>query len=116
MPAMSMTGRHAATDDHVPFWATAAVGFVSFLVAFHLVFAAADKRVLKPLPQQPDPVPTAAPINSTFAGLTTFRGNASRSYMGEGPVPSSPQVRWRYPLDGSKMCADSTIGLDGSSD
>jgi hypothetical protein len=115
MPAMSMTGRHAATDDHVPFWATAAVGFVAFLVAFHLVFAAADKRVLKPLPQQPDPVPTAAPINSTFAGLTTFRGNASRSYMGEGPVPSSPQVRWRYPLDGSKMCADSTIGLDGSS-
>ena len=111
---MSTTGRHAATRDHVPFWAAALVGFVSFLVAFNLVFAAADQRVLKPLPGQPDPVPTAAPINSRFAGLTTFRGNASRSYYGEGPVPQAPAIRWRYPLDGSKMCSDSTIGLDGS--
>jgi PQQ-like domain len=114
MPRMSTTGRHAATRDHVPFWAAALVGFVSFLVAFNLVFAAADQRVLKPFPVQPDPVPTAAPINSRFAGLTTFRGNASRSFFGEGPVPQAPTVRWRYPLDGTKMCADSTIGLDGS--
>jgi PQQ-like domain len=114
MRAMSMTGRHAATSDHVPFWAAALVAFVSFLVAFNLVFAAADKRVLKALPRPTGPVATAAPINSSFPGLTTFRGNASRSYVGEGPVPSAPRVRWRYPLDGSKMCADSTIGLDGS--
>ena len=28
------------------------------------------------------------PINTAIEGLTTFRGNASRSYYGEGPVPA----------------------------
>jgi hypothetical protein len=31
------------------------------------------------------------------AGLTTFRGNPTRTYYGEGPVPTSPEVLWRYP-------------------
>ncbi len=110
---MSRTGRHAATDDHVPFWTALLVGFVTFLVGFHLVFTAVDKRVLKALPPPDGPVSTAAPINGTYEGLSTFRGNASRSYYGEGPVPQDPAIRWRYPVD-SKMCADSTIGLDGS--
>jgi outer membrane protein assembly factor BamB len=54
----------------------------------------------------------AAPINTTFDGLTTFRGNASRSYYGEGPVPLQPVIRWRVPSN--KMCSRSTIGLDGT--
>src|SRR5439155_13581370 len=34
---------------------------------------------------QPGPEPTQGPINTAFPGLTTFRGNASRDYYGEGP-------------------------------
>jgi PQQ-like domain len=52
------------------------------------------------------------PINTKFGGLTTFRGNASRDYYGEGPVPKDPVVRWRYPSTGG-MCSKST-GIDGT--
>ena len=45
------------------------------------------------------PPPAAAPINTTIEGLTTFRGNATRSYYGTGPVPSHPSVLWEYPED-----------------
>jgi outer membrane protein assembly factor BamB len=47
------------------------------------------------------------PINKGFPGLVTFRGNASRDYYGEGPVPMHPLVRWRYPESGS-LCSKST--------
>jgi hypothetical protein len=59
-------------------------------------------------PASPTPTasPTAGPINTDFAGLTTWRGNASRSYYGEGPVPSGPVVRWRYPSSGG-LCGQS---------
>jgi outer membrane protein assembly factor BamB len=50
--------------------------------------------------------PTAGPINTKFPGLTTFRGNASRSWYGEGPVPTNPVVLWRYPSSGG-MCSQS---------
>jgi len=54
----------------------------------------------------------AEPINTTFPGLTTWRGNATRTYYGEGPVPVAPLVRWRVPA--RKMCSRSTVGLDGT--
>ena len=41
-------------------------------------------------------------------GLLTFRGNATRTYYGEGPVPEAPEVVWSYP-DGA-MCSKSTAG------
>ncbi len=42
------------------------------------------------------------PINTTFEGLIMFRGNASRTYYGEGPVPSDPQILWKFgPMSGS---------------
>jgi WD40 repeat protein len=41
------------------------------------------------------------------AGLLTFRGNPTRSFYGQGPVPSDPQVLWSYPEDGG-MCAISS--------
>jgi outer membrane protein assembly factor BamB len=50
------------------------------------------------------------PINEGVAGLTTFRGNASRTYHGRGPVPKDPVVLWRYPSSGA-MCS---ISDDGS--
>jgi hypothetical protein len=39
-------------------------------------------------------------------GLTTFRGNLTRSYHGEGPVPRRPKVLWRYPRTGA-LCSRS---------
>ncbi len=57
--------------------------------------------------------PTAAPpegegaINPEVPGITTFRGNLTRSYYGEGPVPTRPEIRWRYPASGG-LCSPST--------
>jgi len=42
------------------------------------------------------------PIQTGFEGLTMFRGNASRTYYGEGPVPTTPHVLWKFgPMRGS---------------
>ena len=33
-----------------------------------------------------------------------FRGNGSRTYYGEGPLPSNPQILWRFgPMSGMSM-------------
>jgi outer membrane protein assembly factor BamB len=60
----------------------------------------------------PGGVPTPGPVNRKVQGLTTFRGNLSRSYYGEGPVPANPVVRWREP--DQKMCMISIVGPDSS--
>ncbi|MEX2275797.1 MAG: PQQ-binding-like beta-propeller repeat protein [Actinomycetota bacterium] len=52
-------------------------------------------------------VRTAPPIGTEVTGLTTFRGNATRTYYGEGPLPSRPRVLWRYPPSGG-LCSQST--------
>jgi hypothetical protein len=46
--------------------------------------------------------------SDTVPGLLTFRGNPTRSYYGEGPVPTAPQVLWSYP-EGT-MCGQSSDG------
>ena len=71
----------------------------------------------EPTPTNPSPTPSASPtrepdpspqpINTTFTGMTTFRGNATRSWYGEGPVPEDPRVLWRYPESGS-LCSHSS--------
>jgi outer membrane protein assembly factor BamB len=45
-------------------------------------------------------------------GTLQFRGNPTRTWYGEGPVPSRPVVQWRFPKtkNGEGMCADSPIG------
>ncbi len=50
-----------------------------------------------------------APINRKFAGVTMFRGNATRTYYGEGPVPKHPEMLWRFPEEGV-MSAQSEVG------
>lgn len=55
----------------------------------------------------PSAAPTPGPINTSFPGLTTFRGNAERTFYGEGPIPLRPKVLWRYPSSGS-LCSTST--------
>lgn len=53
-----------------------------------------------------DSVATPGPINTSFRGITTFRGNATRSYYGEGPVPMNPVIRWHSPESGG-LCSTS---------
>ncbi|CAN5746226.1 hypothetical protein BH18ACT17_BH18ACT17_15650 [soil metagenome] len=56
-------------------------------------------------------VRTPKPANRSFDGVTTFRGNATRSYYGRGPVPLDPVVRWRHPQRAG-LCSDSIVGPD----
>ena len=46
------------------------------------------------------------PYGTEVEGLLTFRGNPSRTYYGEGPVPDAPDLKWRYP--DAAMCSQST--------
>lgn len=63
-----------------------------------------------PTPTEPPPLtPESGPANTTFAGLTTFRGNASRSWYGRGPIPRrEPSILWRYPVSGSLCMTSAT--------
>ncbi len=63
-----------------------------------------------PMPA-PGGVKTPGPVNTTFPGLTMFRGNLTRSNYGQGPVPSDPVIRWREPVR-AKMCSNSIVGID----
>ena len=95
--------------DHLPFWA--------FVVLVAVAVLALVTAVVAPAPSAPalaQGLGPAAPINTQFPGLTTFRGNASRSYYGEGPVPTDPVKRWTYPSDGTKLCSNSAEGGPGS--
>jgi hypothetical protein len=47
--------------------------------------------------------------STEVAGSLTFRGNPTRTYMGRGPVPRAPKVRWFTPADGG-MCSSSSVG------
>ena len=55
----------------------------------------------------PTPDPSPQPINTSFDGMTTFRGNATRSWYGAGPVPARPVVAWHYPPTGG-LCSTSS--------
>ena len=87
-----------------PVWLAVLVTIVGVLSVIHAARGVAATNE-PPFPRPNGPVQVPEPINTTFPGLTTFRGNASRSYYGQGPVPTAPVVRWVYPSDGSKMCA-----------
>ena len=60
-----------------------------------------------PSPPPPTPAPSPEPANTDFAGITTFRGNETRSYYGAGPIPRHPRILWRYPATGS-LCSISS--------
>jgi hypothetical protein len=55
-----------------------------------------------------DPESSGDPWGETVEGLLTFRGNPTRSYYGEGPVPSDPEILWRFP--DRAMCSNSSVG------
>ena len=51
-----------------------------------------------------DPASVGRPYyGATVPGILTFRGNPTRTYYGQGPVPDAPRAVWRYP--GSAMCS-----------
>jgi hypothetical protein len=75
------------------------------------VSASASPSASPSITPSPSASRTPGPINTTFAGITTFRGNASRSYYGEGPVPRHPRILWRYPTSGG-LCSSSSVGSD----
>jgi hypothetical protein len=90
--------------------------FLVVAVAVITVFAVIDvarDATASPSAFPNTPVIPARPINTDFPGLTTFRGNATRTYYGEGPVPSDPSIRWVFPTDGTKMCAQSAETQNG---
>jgi PQQ-like domain len=96
-----------ATPNHrpgpLPVWLAVVVSLITVFAVIHVGREATASTQTSPN----GPVVPAEPINTTFPGLTTFRGNATRTYYGEGPVPSDPTVRWVFPADGTKMCAQS---------
>jgi len=57
-----------------------------------------------------DPQSSGQPWGNTVEGLLTFRGNPTRSYYGEGPVPVAPEVVWQFPQPGNPLCTLSTKG------
>jgi WD40 repeat protein len=49
--------------------------------------------------------PTASPKTK---GLTMFRGNATRTFYGTGPIPQTPRVLWQFPEE-KPLCGRSTV-------
>src|ERR687895_2325617 len=82
------------------------IGLAVLVVAFVLSRVEDEQHRGGPL-RNPAPLEGAGPINTAIEGLTTFRGNATRTYYGEGPVPEDPEVLWRYPPSGG-MCSESS--------
>jgi hypothetical protein len=56
-----------------------------------------------------DPASVGQPYGSEVTGLLTFRGNPTRTFYGQGSVPSNPRVQWSYPPGGS-MCGRTGLG------
>jgi outer membrane protein assembly factor BamB len=53
-----------------------------------------------------DPASAGRPYGRT-KGMLTFRGNPTRTWYGQGPVPRAPRVLWRFPATGG-LCSRST--------
>jgi len=92
------------------------------LCALPLLAGCPQKSVQKPPPPKPKPnVEKPAetktgpqPINTEIAGVTCFRGNQTRTYYGEGPIPTgNVQVLWRSPIGGAPSGHWSGVGWTG---
>jgi hypothetical protein len=87
------------------------IGVATVVVAAILSTIEEEQHRGGPL-RNPTPIEGPGPINTVFEGLTTFRGNASRSYYGAGPVPLDPVIGWRIP--DTRMCSTSFVGIEES--
>jgi hypothetical protein len=87
------------------------IGVAVLVVAFVVSRVEDEQHRGGPLRNEAPPE-GAGPINTAFEGLTTFRGNATRSYYGEGPVPLDPVIGWRVPSE--PLCSVSFVGIEPS--
>jgi len=94
--------------DHLSVWVAAALAVIALAGMIAVVGTSA------PAPPALAATTPAQPPDQPVAGLATFRGDATRTWYGQGPVPTDPVVRWTYPNDGSKMCSMSAEGGTGS--
>lgn len=90
-------------------WSLEAWPFASPAVEAPVPTAAPGPSPSSPVVASPSPAPEPSPVpaNTTFEGITTFRGNETRSYYGAGPVPEHPEIVWRYPSSGA-LCSISS--------
>lgn len=58
---------------------------------------------LLPMNEWVDRRTVGQPWGSAVTGLLTFRGNPTNTWYGTGPVPETPEIKWRYP--DAPMCA-----------
>ncbi|HVF08794.1 MAG TPA: hypothetical protein VNC60_09475, partial [Actinomycetota bacterium] len=111
---MAWTGRYGSIGRREIAIAAGVLSAAAVVVAGWVLIARDDGPGVTGAPRPgPVSVRTPAPANRSFEGLTTFRGNAARSYYGEGPVPLDPEIRWRHP-ERTKLCSDSIVALDVS--
>ncbi|MGI9016918.1 MAG: PQQ-binding-like beta-propeller repeat protein [Euzebya sp.] len=54
------------------------------------------------------PTVVPSPAEATPIGLMTFRGNATRTFYGTGPIGADASILWTYP--GRSLCSESTVG------
>src|SRR3954451_3012301 len=94
--------------DHLSVWAAGALALIALAGVTAVVSTSAPA-----LPALAATTP-AQPPDQPVAGLTTFRGDATRTWYGQDPVPTDPVKRWVYPNDGTKMCSMSAEGGAGS--
>jgi outer membrane protein assembly factor BamB len=87
------------------------IGVAVLMIGFILSRVEEEQHRGDPL-RNPTPPGGTAPINTEIEGVTTFRGNAARSYYGEGPVPHDPVIGWRSPSE--RMCSVSFVGIERS--
>jgi outer membrane protein assembly factor BamB len=87
------------------------IGVAVLVIGFILSRVEDEQHRGDPL-RNPTPPGGTAPINTEIEGVTTFRGNAARSYYGEGPVPHDPVIGWRSPSE--RMCSVSFVGIERS--
>jgi outer membrane protein assembly factor BamB len=98
--------QRGSRGDHVSFALSALVAAVGALALLTVALEAADD------PGQAPPRAADSSANAHPGSFLTFRGDDSRSFMGEGPVPSDPVRRWVYPGNGVELCSFSSEGLD----
>lgn len=66
--------------------------------------AATPPPTTSPTPPPPATFADPAPYGTAVRGLLTFRGNPTRTYYGEGPMPEDPVVLRRFPEE--PMCSE----------
>ncbi len=59
-----------------------------------------------------NPASSQEPWATKTVGYLTFRGNPTRSWYGQGPVPDNPQVLWTYGGPNGNMCGKSSEGTN----